>query len=142
MTRAPATEPKSVVNYVLRYGGMCRNCADEDGVCPSSGLPCENADKAVEHVLSALNYGINHGYIKSPFTPTIPPSLIALSEKATPGMWEAERYFDDRGRPYAEGARWIKGANCNLADEIDPDDAALICALVNWLRGEIEKGKA
>lgn len=52
-----------VVDYVLRFGSRCRDCADEDGVCPASGLPCEGARKAVEHVVGALNYGVEHGYI-------------------------------------------------------------------------------
>lgn len=60
--RIPVT--KEVVSYVSRYGGRCRDCGDNDGVCPGSGLPCGSADKAIRHVLEAINYGVKHGYIK------------------------------------------------------------------------------
>lgn len=53
------------VNYIARYGGMCRDCADEDGICPRSGLPCADRGKAICHVLEALSYGLEHGFIKS-----------------------------------------------------------------------------
>lgn len=52
-----------VVSYIARYGGRCRDCADEDGICPTSGLPCEGYIKAIRHVLEALNYGVANGYI-------------------------------------------------------------------------------
>ncbi len=56
-----------VVSYVARYGGMCRDCADEAGVCPNSGLPCDDdGDKAIRHVIKALNYGFGKGYLKFP----------------------------------------------------------------------------
>lgn len=57
---------KDAVSYVLRYGGMCRGCADEDGVCPSSGLPCDvpQAERAIRHVLEAVNYGVKNGFLK------------------------------------------------------------------------------
>lgn len=55
-----------VVRYIARYGGMCRACADEDGICPTSGLPCENTDKAIRSVLEALSYGLKHGHVILP----------------------------------------------------------------------------
>ena len=58
-----------VVRYVGRYGGFCRDCADENGVCPASGMPCGDDGKAVRHVISALNYGFGHGFIKAPPLP-------------------------------------------------------------------------
>lgn len=54
------------VEYVKRYGGLCRDCADEDGVCPTSGLPCGESDKAIKHVLGAIEYGVNKGFIPPP----------------------------------------------------------------------------
>lgn len=54
---------KTHIDYIHRYGGFCRDCADENGVCPSSGLPCGGSKKAITHVLEALAYGVNHGYI-------------------------------------------------------------------------------
>ena len=57
---------RDVVGYVARWGGNCRDCADENGVCPNSGLPCGGARKAIEHVIKALQYGVQHGYISNP----------------------------------------------------------------------------
>lgn len=47
-----------LIDYVLGYGGRCRECADNDGICRGSGLPCkpDQARKAVEHVLAALAF--------------------------------------------------------------------------------------
>jgi hypothetical protein len=55
---------KEVIDYIARYGGRCRECADANGVCPSSGLPCSNPEEAICHVLEAYNYGIKHGFLK------------------------------------------------------------------------------
>lgn len=58
-------DEKTCVDYVLQYGGRRRDCADENGVCPGSGLPCEGARKAVTHVVQALRYGLQHGYLRA-----------------------------------------------------------------------------
>ena len=54
--------------YVMGYGGNCRDCADADGVCPRSGLPCSMLArlKAVRHVFMAITYGVQNGFIPSP----------------------------------------------------------------------------
>ena len=74
------------VNYVLRYGGMCRDCADQDGICPTSGLPCAGPEKAVRHMLKALRYGIENGFL---------PALAAVRVDLEPydriAALEAER---------------------------------------------------
>jgi len=60
------SQQTSIEDYVSRYGGACRDCADFGPVCPNSGLPC-NSDKrrqAINHVLSACRYGFKHGYLK------------------------------------------------------------------------------
>lgn len=64
---------EKIIDYVLRFGGRCRDCADNNGICENSGLPCEVpvAEKAVEHVLSAIRYGVKHGFIENPITPGI-----------------------------------------------------------------------
>lgn len=62
----PAT--KKIIDYIARYGGACRDCGDEDGICPASGLPCGGAAKAIRHVLKAYNYGVAHGFIEPPAT--------------------------------------------------------------------------
>jgi hypothetical protein len=58
-------DEKTCVDYVLQYGGRCRDCADENGVCPGSGLPCGGQRKAVTHVMQALRYGLQHGYLRA-----------------------------------------------------------------------------
>lgn len=55
------TDPR--IAYIARWGGNCRDCADENGVCPRSGLPCADSERAIKHVLSALDYGAKHGYL-------------------------------------------------------------------------------
>lgn len=56
---------KETISYIHQYGGSCRDCADHDGVCPNSGLPCYWIDrkKAIKHVISALNYGRENGFL-------------------------------------------------------------------------------
>lgn len=58
-------DEKACVDYALQYGGHCRDCADENGVCPGSGLPCDGARKAVTHVVQALRSGLQHGYLRA-----------------------------------------------------------------------------
>lgn len=74
-TRAAAPEPPAedgcalpigTVDYVWRYGGRCRDCADENGICPLSGLPCGEARKAIEWVIGAINYGLKNGFLPAP----------------------------------------------------------------------------
>lgn len=62
-----------LIDYALQYGGRCRDCADADGVCPSSGMPCDptEARKAASHVLKAWQYGTQHGFIDNPFDPPL-----------------------------------------------------------------------
>ena len=54
------------IDYVMQYGGRCRDCADHDGICPNSNLPCDPDDRkeAITRVLDAAKYGITHGYIE------------------------------------------------------------------------------
>ena len=65
---AALTFTSTHIDYVARYGGRCRDCADESGVCPGSGLPCADSRKAIKHVFDALEYGVKNGFIKSPVT--------------------------------------------------------------------------
>lgn len=57
-----AKPPRSLLVYIARYGGICRDCADNAGICPHKGLPCAD-DEGVRHVLSAIGYGLAYGYI-------------------------------------------------------------------------------
>lgn len=63
-----------IVSYVLRYGGRCRDCADADGICPNTDMPCgfELKTAVIKHTLKALEYGISHGFIADPFTRPAP----------------------------------------------------------------------
>ena len=56
--------PKDTLRYVERFGGDCRDCADNRGVCPNSGLPCAERGKAIKWVIDAINYGAGMGYLK------------------------------------------------------------------------------
>ena len=60
-----------VVDYIARYGSKCRDCADDGPICPSNGLPCEPDEqrKAIAHVLDALAYGEQNGFISRPAAP-------------------------------------------------------------------------
>lgn len=53
---------EELLRYLIRYGGTCRDCADEDGVCPQTGIGCGDRRKATEFVLEALEYGTKHGF--------------------------------------------------------------------------------
>lgn len=69
--------------YVLRYGGMCRDCADENGTCPTSGIPCDTEIrlKMVRKTIEALRYGILHGFIENPFTKDAGQSSLERRER-------------------------------------------------------------
>lgn len=83
---------KETIDYVMRFGGRCRDCADEDGICPTNGTPCEPAPKraVIEHTLKALEYGMSHGFIQSPFTrPSAPVErleTIGYVHRGTAGL--------------------------------------------------------
>jgi len=85
------------IDYALHYGGRCRDCADADGVCPSSGIPCDpsEARKAAGHILKAWSYGIQHGYMENPFSAALahPGQVREIAIK--PLEWGSTSY----GRP-------------------------------------------
>ena len=81
---------RDVVGYVTRWGGNCRDCADENGVCPNSGLPCGGARKAIEHVLKALRYGVRHGYIDDPLNTCANKDRPDGCNKGNRCPWSAE----------------------------------------------------
>ncbi|WP_343638947.1 metallophosphoesterase family protein [Roseateles sp.] len=93
---APVAEPVAFtdehVSYAARFGGFCRDCADESGVCPNSGLPCGNSDKAIRHVFRAISYGVKHGFISSPFA-TLKANTPAPSDEPV-ALTEHEREMD------------------------------------------------
>lgn len=54
---------EDLIDFVLQYGGRCRDCADEAGFCPQTGIGCGQRRKAVEFVLGAIEYGVKHGFV-------------------------------------------------------------------------------
>lgn len=77
--RIPVTDEN--LRYVSRYGGFCRDCADENGTCPVKGLPCDftESKKAIRRVLEAINYGIEHDFL-----PDKPEALALLDQQVAP----------------------------------------------------------
>ena len=56
------------IDYVASMGGKCRDCADENGICPGTGLPCAGKRLAIQYVLDAIEYGVKHGFVANPNT--------------------------------------------------------------------------
>lgn len=75
-------EMTELERYVLKFGGMCRDCADENGTCPHSGIPCDSDIrlKMVRSTIKALIYGIAQGYIANPFIPEAGRTALERSE--------------------------------------------------------------
>lgn len=82
----PVTD--DTLEYVSKYGGRCRDCADMYGVC-QSGLPCKLDERhaAIRHVLRAVNYGMAHGYLR--------PVALAAQPLLRQGTGEAHRIEHD-----------------------------------------------
>lgn len=74
---------KELITYALRYGGPCRGCADEDGTCPTTGIPCdpEVSKRVLRRAFAAWEYGSAHGYC--------PP--LSATERAAREAAERER---------------------------------------------------
>ena len=51
-----------LLHFLIRYGGNCRDCADENGFCPRTGIGCGERRKACEFILGALEYGTEHNF--------------------------------------------------------------------------------
>lgn len=82
-----------IIEYVAQYGGRCRDCADEDGICPSSGLACDThlERKAIAHVLRAVSYGINRGYVSTVLSASQPSRDAVIEvDEAAERIWQAE----------------------------------------------------
>lgn len=41
---------KLLIDAIVPPGPLCRDCADENGVCPTDKLPCDPTDRAIELV--------------------------------------------------------------------------------------------
>jgi hypothetical protein len=73
MSIKPVAWAEEAKAYIKQYGGLCRDCADAANhvlCCPSSGIPCgEGADKAIERIVGAIEYGINNRFLTAPAIP-------------------------------------------------------------------------
>lgn len=94
-----------IIDYVMRYGGRCSDCADEDGICPTNGTPCEPKVKraVIEHTLKSLEYGLSHGFIENPFSLPVPDATGKCGELVT----VAQAHFDEFGE--FDDIAWIEG---------------------------------
>jgi hypothetical protein len=93
------------VDYALHYGARCRECADEDGVCPHDGTPCDPdvVRAVVRHTLDAWRYGVANGYMGSPFEDLIEEARAQARREA---FEEAARLAD--GWVEAFGSREVQ----------------------------------
>jgi hypothetical protein len=110
------------VQYVARYGGNCRDCADENGVCPGSGLPCADARKAIEFVFDALAYGVSNGYIASPFP-------VAHVQKPDKNEHVADDLSKNGAKPNMGAAYAELAYLCKAWGETDLPSAAIVRSL-------------
>ena len=51
-----------LLDFLIRYGGRCRDCADEFGVCPTTGIGCGERRRAAAFFVGALEYGSKHKF--------------------------------------------------------------------------------
>lgn len=124
------------VEYALRYGGRCRDCADHLGVCPGSGLPCnvDDARRAIKHVLDAIDYGTKHAYFAA--VPSTDEGL-ALANAARL-LHEAAKYYDsdygyDRARECGQAAEKLE-ALASLASGAKPVAGEPVPSVTNIYR--------
>lgn len=87
-----------LVDFLVQYGGSCRDCADEDGFCPQTGIGCGQRRKAVEFILGALEYGSKHGF-------TAGYSIIRDDENHAPTVERAAKIADTA----AKNCNWTDG---------------------------------
>lgn len=110
---------KTLISYIVRYGGRCRDCADTTigPICDGTGLPCGDGERAIQHVLAALAYGVKNGFIARDDEPDL--LSTARAEARREALEEALR------------AAW---------SGFKQDDAAIaVCAIVDLLPPERRK---
>lgn len=74
---------EALISYATHYGARCRDCADENGICPSTGIGCGDRQKAVGFVVDALIYGASRGVCPRALTTT---STEAQTEPSADGV--------------------------------------------------------
>ena len=103
---------RNLIRYISLYGGFCRDCADTviAPVCGGKGLPCGGPehDRAIEHVLAAVAYGIEHKFIASEDEPDA--VKIARTQARNAALEEAAKVADN--------APWQTSGDRRRADAI------------------------
>lgn len=133
-----------IVSYVLRYGGKCRDCADVDGICPNTDMPCgfELKTAVIKHTLKALEYGMSHGFIENPFSLPAPDATGKCGELETvDDLWDELVNYDDRTSPaeYPDMALITKGELADFVDRSRSQAVELLAAERAKYRDAMEK---
>lgn len=55
-------DKEALIDFLVNYGGRCRDCADENGFCPRTGVGCGQRKQAAIFFVAALEYGSKHGF--------------------------------------------------------------------------------
>jgi hypothetical protein len=97
----------ALIDFLVKYGGRCRDCADEAGFCPRSGIGCGQREKAADYFVSALEYGSEHGFAGG-YKLIDPATFAALVAERDEAMEEIDR---------------LKAALSNIADSDDIENA-------------------
>lgn len=100
-----------LIDFLINYGGHCRDCADEDGFCPRTGIGCGQRRKAVEFILGAINYGAKHGFAAG--YRLIGPGNV---DDVAAAMWRDEAI--DSGTPASVAAGRTREAFDEQADQL------------------------
>ena len=82
----------ALAKAIFGYGGRCRDCADCEGICCNSGLPCDGGEAraAIEHVLRAVRY-----YSENPHFLDQIAGKTALAAQPQSEAGELADLFDD-----------------------------------------------
>jgi hypothetical protein len=112
-------DDKAAIDYALRYGGMCRDCADTRvrGICDNSGMPCDSevCRKVITHALGAWRYGLKHGYLAA--SPVTEQAEVERLRKALQRQADNMAFILN----HAELGRWYD----KFTRELSEDRAAL-----------------
>ncbi len=94
---------KTLISYIVRYGGRCRDCADTTigPICDGTGLPCGDGERAIQHVLASLAYGMKNGFIAREDEPDL--LSTARAEARREALEEALQAVRALGHPVGAG---------------------------------------
>lgn len=102
---------EKLLDFLVAYGGFCRDCADECGICPQTGIGCGERRKASEFILRALEYGSKHGHTAG-YTITSPEERDAVRGDV---LEEAARVAEKR-RPATQD--WTHSQICEALNGV------------------------